>query len=73
MDVALGLLVAAVGLGAALANKRFGEVSVETTRSFFGRELSGTARSFMIAYSCGVAVVVGLGMAVFGVYFAFFA
>lgn len=73
MNLVLGLLVAAVGLGAALANKLFAEASVETMHSFCGRKPTGQLRKIMIVWARGMAVVIGLGMALAGAYFAFIA
>ena len=69
MDVVIGLAVAAVGLFAVIANKRFGDASVDTTRSFFRLNPEGKSRTFMIAWSRTVAVLVGAGMVIGGIYF----
>jgi hypothetical protein len=71
MNTVIGVVVIAVGLLAVLANKRFGDASVDTTRSFFRLNPEGKSRTFMIVWSRAVAVIVGSGMVIGGIYFIF--
>ncbi len=60
--------VAAMGLFAVIANKRFARASIVSSREFFGDRLPEGSRRyrFTIAYSRTIAIIAGSLMFVFG-------
>ena len=61
-------LIALVGLGAAIANRRFATASHESSAKFFRRPVrqGSTESRFMTAWSRTLAVIVGLMLFVMG-------
>jgi hypothetical protein len=62
------LLAAAVGLFALIANKRFGEAAVQSSRTVYKVELKGGAERAMIIWGRLVAIVCGVALVIAGAY-----
>ncbi|GAB2602644.1 hypothetical protein Aab01nite_62230 [Paractinoplanes abujensis] len=67
------VVIAVAGVLAVVSNRRFAAAGIESSRSFFGRELRPGSREyrFTYGYSRVMAVLVGSFLAVSGVLGAF--
>ena len=63
----VAVIVIAVGAVASVCDRRFGESSVETSRTMFGLELQGRSRTLMVAWSRAIAIICGAAPIVGGV------
>jgi hypothetical protein len=68
MTRVVAALVALIGIGAVVMNKRFGRASLDASRNFYGIKLpEGSRRQrFTVAYSRTLAVAIGSALAVMG-------
>jgi hypothetical protein len=68
MDRVISTLVALIGLGLIITNRKFPDISMANSREIFGREIHEGSREhkFAIIFSRSLALFVGSVMLVFG-------